>query len=107
MPHGLLFKADELRDADTRIDEYNRRVCFIESRTRRLQPQDFTETSASMAWWIEAGQTIARKHQRATAGFTFLEKLGIKSTTIARQQNVFGLTTQTSTLAIFPKKVSK
>lgn len=102
--HGLLFKADEVRDADTRLDEYNRRVCFVESRTRHLQPQDFTETSEAMEWWIRAGQTVARRHQRATAGFTFLEKLGIKSTTVVKNKIVIGLTPQINNLIPYPKR---
>lgn len=86
---GLVFRCDELRDANTRMDEYRRRVELVASRTRSMQPQDMTlETSETFRWWADAGAAVAAQHQRAQKGFTFLEKLSKRDSGLALRQVV-------------------
>lgn len=102
---GLIFKDDELRDAKALLDEYYRRVEFVRSRTSAMQPQEMgLDTSDEFRWWVDAGITVRRFHQRAQAGFTFIEKLRKRKSRLATCQPLTMRVPNSDFLIPFPRQ---
>jgi hypothetical protein len=67
---GLLFRADELRDADTRYAEYERRKAWVTAAVKRMPQPRYSHLARddTEAWWLRTRLTIQQTVARTIRG---------------------------------------